>query len=79
MDMVEACAQQQMVDMVLIGFEWRTMLFDTCEADADSVEERYGEYAYGDRRCSTHMKSFGHVMIRIHFAEMEHEGREEVA
>ena len=54
------------------------MLLDTCEADADSIEDRDGEDADGDCRRSAHMECFGHFVVGVNFAEMEYEGGEQV-
>ena len=43
--MIETCAKQQVMDMVLIRLERTAMLFDTRQTDTNGIEDRYGQYA----------------------------------
>lgn len=57
--MIKPGAQQQMVDMVLVGEERRLMVLDAGQADTDRVEERYGQYADGYRQAPDIWKAVG--------------------
>ena len=68
-----------MVNMVFVRLERTSMLFDTCETHSDGVKQRDCENAYGDRRGCGHVEHFRHFVIRVYFAEMENESREQIA
>ena len=76
--MIETCAKQQVMDMVLIRLERTAMLFDTRQTDTNGIEDRYGQYANCNRRRGIHMIALRDEMIGIDFAEPEHESRQQV-
>ena len=77
--MVQSDAKQQVVYVVLVRQERRTVLFDTREADANGVKDRNGQHANSNSRRSRHMKGFGHFVIRVDLAEMEDKSRQYIA
>ena len=77
--MIQSRPQQQMVNVVLIRFKRRFMLFDTGDTDADGVEDRNGQNTNSDRRGSIHVHRFRYNMVRIDFAEMEDKSGQQIA
>ena len=76
--MVESGTKEQMVDVVLVRLERRTMLLDTSEADTDGVENRDGQYAYSYCRSRRHLERCRHLMVGVDLAEMEDKRSQEV-
>lgn len=69
LNMVQPGPQEQVVNVILVRFERRAVLFDTCDTYAEGVEDRHRQYAYCHSRSSAHMVYLGNDMVRVLLAE----------
>ena len=79
LDMVQPRAQEQVVDMVLVGLERGTVVYDTGKTHTDGVEDRHRQYAYSHHRSRRHPVFSRYEMVCIHLAEAEDKGGEHIA